>query len=226
MVHDKVGHLGIFVSSSVARKEHAEMATTLKTIEALPPGLYEMVIEEESGHGDDAHFRVSFRERRTADLLALDDGRDDEQDFAAVARCPSSRSRSTTCSSGPRCSASPRCRSPRHCGAPSAAAAATAPVRPQSRHGVRSRRSPARSSGRAQPVAADNPFRQAEALFADLIEQGFDLARDVRNAWYELAFYGLYGSPWMRLHRPDPRFRARAQERRGAQGATRGTALR
>jgi hypothetical protein len=49
-----------------------------------------------------------------------------------------------------------------------------------------------------EPMAADNPFRQAEALFADMVEQGFDLARDVRDAWYELMFVGLYGSPWMR----------------------------
>ena len=35
MVHDKVGHLGIFVSSSIAKKEHAEVASTMKTIEAL-----------------------------------------------------------------------------------------------------------------------------------------------------------------------------------------------
>ena len=35
MVHDKVGHLGIFVSSSIAKKEHTEVASTMKTIEAL-----------------------------------------------------------------------------------------------------------------------------------------------------------------------------------------------
>ena len=45
MVHEKVGHLGIFVSSSIARKEHTEVGSTLKTIEALTPGLYEMTID-------------------------------------------------------------------------------------------------------------------------------------------------------------------------------------
>ncbi len=35
MVHDKVGHLGIFVSSSIAKKEHTEVTSTMKTIEAL-----------------------------------------------------------------------------------------------------------------------------------------------------------------------------------------------
>ena len=38
MVHDKVGHLGIFVSSSIAKKEHAEVTSTMKTIEALAAG--------------------------------------------------------------------------------------------------------------------------------------------------------------------------------------------
>ena len=51
MVHDKVGHLGIFVSSSIAKKEHAEVTSTVKTIEDLPPGLYEMTIDEVSRRG-------------------------------------------------------------------------------------------------------------------------------------------------------------------------------
>ena len=45
MIHEQVGHLGIFVSSSIAKKEHTEVASTMKTIEALAPGLYEMTIE-------------------------------------------------------------------------------------------------------------------------------------------------------------------------------------
>ena len=51
MIHDKVGHLGIFVSSSIAKKEHAEVTSTMKTIEALAPGLYEMKIEEQIRRG-------------------------------------------------------------------------------------------------------------------------------------------------------------------------------
>ena len=45
-VHPKVGHLGIFVSGAVARKEHAGFVELLDLIEALPPGLYEMLIED------------------------------------------------------------------------------------------------------------------------------------------------------------------------------------
>ena len=58
----------------------------MKTIEALAPGLYEMKIEEQVGEGVHARFRVSFEERKLSDILALDDDRGEETDFAAVAR--------------------------------------------------------------------------------------------------------------------------------------------
>ena len=59
----------------------------MKTIEALSPGLYEMMIEEQIGEGVHARFRVSFQERKMADILAIDDNdRSEEKDFAAVAR--------------------------------------------------------------------------------------------------------------------------------------------
>ncbi|MGE0195548.1 MAG: DUF3141 domain-containing protein, partial [Methylocystis sp.] len=73
MIHEKVGHLGIFVSSSVAKKEHAEVTSTMKTIEALAPALYEMKIEEETGEGVHKRFRVSFAERRVSDILKVDE---------------------------------------------------------------------------------------------------------------------------------------------------------
>ncbi len=78
MIHEKVGHLGIFVSSSVARREHSEVGSTMKTIEALAPGLYEMQIEDQEGEGVHARFRVNFQERKLADIAAIDDGRREE----------------------------------------------------------------------------------------------------------------------------------------------------
>lgn len=71
MVHDQVGYLGIFVSGSVARREHSEMTSTLATIEALAPGLYEMVIEDIQGEGTARRFTVSFAERGFDDIRAL-----------------------------------------------------------------------------------------------------------------------------------------------------------
>ena len=86
MVHDQVGHLGIFVSSQIANREHSEVASTLKTIEALAPGLYEMRIENVAGPDHEKHFTVGFVERTLDDIRALDDGVNDERSFAAVAR--------------------------------------------------------------------------------------------------------------------------------------------
>ena len=44
-VHEKIGHLGIFVSAGVARKEYDEFASNIDLIDVLPPGLYEAVLE-------------------------------------------------------------------------------------------------------------------------------------------------------------------------------------
>ena len=44
-IHDTVGHLGIFVSGAVAKKEHGEFADNVDLIDTLPPGLYEAVFE-------------------------------------------------------------------------------------------------------------------------------------------------------------------------------------
>ncbi len=46
LLHEDVGHLGIFVSGKVAKKEHAQIVEVLKYIQHLPPGLYGMHIEE------------------------------------------------------------------------------------------------------------------------------------------------------------------------------------
>jgi hypothetical protein len=43
-IHESVGHLGIFVSGGIARKEHQEFASNIDLIDVLPPGLYEAVM--------------------------------------------------------------------------------------------------------------------------------------------------------------------------------------
>src|SRR6187455_1208646 len=47
-VHETIGHLGIFVSAGVARKEHGEFSSNIDLIDTLPPGLYEAIFEEKS----------------------------------------------------------------------------------------------------------------------------------------------------------------------------------
>ena len=44
-VHETVGHLGIFVSGGVAKKEHSEFSSNIDLIDVLPPGLYEATFE-------------------------------------------------------------------------------------------------------------------------------------------------------------------------------------
>ena len=42
LFHESVGHLGVFVSGKVARKEYSQIVEVLKSIEQLSPGLYLM----------------------------------------------------------------------------------------------------------------------------------------------------------------------------------------
>ena len=44
-MHETIGHLGIFVSGGVAKKEHAEFSSNIDLIDVLPPGLYEATFE-------------------------------------------------------------------------------------------------------------------------------------------------------------------------------------
>lgn len=85
-VHDSIGHLGIFVSAAIAQKEHKEIVSTLKAIEAMAPGLYEMVINHVDGTGDNQRYTISFEARDISDIQKLDDGQDDELAFSAVSR--------------------------------------------------------------------------------------------------------------------------------------------
>ena len=92
-VHDKVGHLGIFVSGGVAKKEHQEFASNIDFIDCLPPGLYEAVLTP-AGEASRARrvrsvgdYVVRFEQRTLDDIRALGcNDLEDERKFAAVAR--------------------------------------------------------------------------------------------------------------------------------------------
>jgi hypothetical protein len=199
MVHESVGHLGIFVSSSTARKEHSEIVSVLKTIETLAPGLYEMTIEEQRGAGRQARFEVDFKERTMADVLALNaDGRAEEADFGAIARLSEVAAEIYDLLARPliRAMVTPGL---------AQSLQALHPMRVQRR--AMSDRNPAIAPLRSlaetvrkerRAVGMDNPFRRAETLMANMVERSLDFYRDVRDAWYEMAFFGLYGNPMMR----------------------------
>jgi len=91
-VHETAGHLGLFVSSSVARKEHGKFTSNIDLIDTLPPGLYEAVFEEK--RADTANADLATRkwvmkcEARTLDdIRALGaNSLADERRFATAAR--------------------------------------------------------------------------------------------------------------------------------------------
>ena len=59
-IHETVGHLGIFVSGGIAKKEHSEFSSNIDLIDVLPPGLYE------------AKFRTKSESTASADLVTGD----------------------------------------------------------------------------------------------------------------------------------------------------------
>jgi hypothetical protein len=89
LLHENIGHLGIFVSGKVAAKEHKELIGTLEMIDTLPAGLYEMIIERKGegvryGGLEPGQYLVRFESRTMDDIRALDDSRRDEECFQTV----------------------------------------------------------------------------------------------------------------------------------------------
>ncbi|WP_349357881.1 DUF3141 domain-containing protein [Stappia sp.] len=211
MIHEQVGHLGIFVSSSVARREHTQMASTLKTIEALPPGLYEMKIEDQIGEGHETRFTVSFHKRKLAELENVgDDGREEEFAFASVARMSEHLAEAYDTTLRPMVQASVSEHSAN-------LMRAMHPLRLQRRalasnNPLTAGIGPLAEQVRAtrQQAAPDNPFVALERLWADGIEQTWNVVRDMRAMTTELAFLSLYASPfsaWFGKARADKRAR-------------------
>jgi pimeloyl-ACP methyl ester carboxylesterase len=200
MIHEDIGHLGIFVSAKVAQKEHDRIVTTLEMIEALAPGLYEMRIEKKIGEGTEAHYVMACEERTVADLQALDDGQGDEASFALVDRLSHLFVDAYEFTARPFVKAM--------------ATPALAEALVWS-HPLRARRylisdknplvapvaSAAESVRKArQPAKPSNPFVQGEALVAKMIEHNLELWSGFVGAAKELTFFGLYANPfWLRV---------------------------
>jgi pimeloyl-ACP methyl ester carboxylesterase len=198
MVHDQVGHLGIFVSSQIAKKEHSEVASTLKTIEALAPGLYEMRIEdvvEKNGHKT---FTVGFVERTLDDIRALDDTVGDERPFAAVARHSEVQAqiydtlvrpmiRALVTETGAEMSRALH---------PQRLTRALMSSRNPAMNGVKAAAEKVKAS--RQMAAVSNPFLAAESFWVQTTENVIDFWRDARDMAFELTFHSIWGSPWAR----------------------------
>jgi Protein of unknown function (DUF3141) len=91
-IHESVGHLGIFVSGGVARKEHDQFASNIDLIDVLPPGLYEAVMTRKTA--DTVHpelvsgdWIVRFERRTLDDIRAIvRPDPENERRFATVRR--------------------------------------------------------------------------------------------------------------------------------------------
>lgn len=70
LLHPSIGHLGIFVSADVARREHRAILDNLDALEDLKPGLYEMFITASNDGADclEPQYQVSFERRFVEDL--------------------------------------------------------------------------------------------------------------------------------------------------------------
>ncbi|WP_083240343.1 DUF3141 domain-containing protein [Methyloceanibacter methanicus] len=200
-VHESAGHLGIFVSGSVAKKEHDEFASNIDLIDVLPPGLYEaaMTRQEDAADEDDlvgGGYLVHFEPRTLDDIRALGCNSDeDERQFAAVARLsevnlglyrtffqPWVQLVTSEGTAEWMRRSHPLRLQYEIFGRANPFAAGIAPLA----QSVREAR---------QPVKESNAFWQAQSLFAAWIEQSLSLYRDTRDALMEAAFHGIYGSP-------------------------------
>lgn len=91
-VHENVGHLGIFVSGGIAKKEHQEFASNIDLIDVLPPGLYEAVMTPKSASDANPELVVGdwivrFERRTMADIHAIvQPDPENERRFAAAKR--------------------------------------------------------------------------------------------------------------------------------------------
>ncbi len=196
LLHQDIGHLGIFVSGKVARKEHAQIVEVLKSIEMLPPGLYGMSIGERRGDDGRVEYEVEFHEHRLEDVSARLNRlqRADEKPFEAVAALSEFNQRAYQIFAQPLVQALSNERSAKllrefH------------PLRVQ--HWAISDRNPwlwwlgpTAAAVKAQRQAADTndlPHR-SERLTSELISASLDYYRAIRDAFRERLFFQVYGS--------------------------------
>jgi pimeloyl-ACP methyl ester carboxylesterase len=201
-LHEKIGHLGIFVSAGVAQRETSELAGALELVDTLPPGLYEAVIQDTTPDMPglayvEGRYLIQFVPRTIDDILALDDGRQDERAFEVAQRVAEVNQQLYERFASPlvkAMSSEPVAKLLRE----------TNPARME--RWLISDMNPAMAwvkwmadavRQQRQPVSPDNPLLQAEREVSSRIEQALDQYRDVRDEAVERMFKAIYESPWL-----------------------------
>jgi hypothetical protein len=200
IIDPKVGHLAIFVGTKVAAKDHAEFVNNMELIDAMPPGLYEILIAEKpadrsAGPGE-AGFQLSIERRRLDDIRALGcNSLEDEREFAAVARVSELNNAlyQTYLQPWIRMINSPQM---------ARAAVQLNPLRlgyslfcdnNPMMYGVAQLAEQVQVK-RTVP-AADNRFAAMQQLFSEAVVDALNVYRNVRDHWVEQTFHAIYGSP-------------------------------
>jgi pimeloyl-ACP methyl ester carboxylesterase len=193
LVHDQIGHLGIFVSGAVAKKEHTEIAGTLEVIEAVAPGLYELAITHDAGDGRNEPWHVELVERRMADIRALA-GEAPNEAFPAVAKVSQLNEQAYDLVVRPLVRA--------------ATTEASAELRRRT-HPLRLRRTLVSDRNpflwplgmwadmarrHRAPAAPGNAFVAMERAWADSVAKGIDAWREGLDMSTEFAFHAVYGN--------------------------------
>jgi pimeloyl-ACP methyl ester carboxylesterase len=196
LLHENVGHLGIFVSGKVAKKEHAQIVSVLKSIEALPPGLYGMAIHESKNSHGKPVYEVEFREHRLEEITARLNRfqRADEKPFEAVAEISEFNQRAYELFARPVVQAMSN--------------DLTANLARRF-HPLRAQRwmisdlnpwlawlGPAAEAVKEhrKAVPADAPARRLEKAGAEMLSASLDYVREIRDAASEAAFFTTYGN--------------------------------
>lgn len=195
MVHDTIGHLGIFVSAGVSKKEHREIIASIDLLDYLAPGLYEMVISEERADGTR---QVRFEARQMDDILDLDDGNEDEAAFVPM------ETWSRFNDNAYRLMVRPWVRA----WVNEAAAEALRQLHPlrASRYGFSDlnpwmgmvKQAAGTVKKQRRTVSPNNPFLSMEQFFSNAVSNGLNLYRDLRDQAMESWFYTVFDNPWVR----------------------------
>ncbi|MBB4378102.1 DUF3141 domain-containing protein [Bradyrhizobium sp. SBR1B] len=200
-IHESIGHLGIFVSGGVAKKEHSEFSSNIDLIDVLPPGLYEATFEargSETLNADLATGQWVMRcEARTLDDIRAMGGNspEDERRFATAKRI-----------SELNLAAYQKFVQPwiKKMVTPQAAnwAREMHPLRMQ--YEAFSSQNPwmsmvkaaaDRAEEKRRPVSQDNPFLAFQEHVSKQIVHALDSWRDAQEALSETVFLNVYGSP-------------------------------
>ena len=78
LLHKDIGHLGIFVSSKVVKREHNEMIGNVDLIKYLSPGLYQMVIDDDDLN-EKGELNVRFESRKIEHISDMADERGEDE---------------------------------------------------------------------------------------------------------------------------------------------------